>query len=223
MNFLPSWWWGTSNDNPKDTNSPNSMDVIEQTENSKEALEARILQAKKKSRNILKEAQTEKDPKRQIQLMKRKKQYDIQIQQLEGQIANLEQTSNAVQSASMAKDMVDIMKDSNVAMKHITSKMSVVDVTNVTDELNNTMIDINDIQRELSRPMGMDVLDQEEMEEDILNEIASWKEEEYIKEAQKVDDSLPVLPPKKEPVYNNNNNNNNNNDDGHYKIKATEI
>ena len=47
--------------------------------------------------------------------------------------------------------------------------MSVVDVTNVTDELNNTMIDINDIQRELSRPMGMDVLDQEEMEEDILN------------------------------------------------------
>ena len=221
MNFLPSWWWGTSNDNPKDTNSPNSMDVIEQTENSKEALEARILQAKKKSRNILKEAQTEKDPKRQIQLMKRKKQYDIQIQQLEGQIANLEQTSNAVQSASMAKDMVDIMKDSNVAMKHITSKMSVVDVTNVTDELNNTMIDINDIQRELSRPMGMDVLDQEEMEEDILNEIASWKEEEYIKEAQKVDDSLPVLPPKKEPVYNNNNNNNN--DDGHYKIKATEI
>ncbi len=222
MNFLPSWWWGTSNDKPKD--NPSSMDVIEQTDNTIDALIARKLQAQKKSRNLQKEAKIEKDPKRQIEIMKRKKQYDIQIQQLEGQIANLEQTSNATQSASMAKDMVNIMKDSNVAMKDITSKMSVTDVEDVTDDLNENILEVNDIQKALSNPIGMDIVDQEDMNEDILKEIASWNEEVHIKEAQKVDDSLPVLPPKKEPVYNdNNNNNNNNNDDGHYKIKATEI
>jgi charged multivesicular body protein 4 len=217
MNLIPSWWWGSQQQQP--TKTPSTMEVVNQTDDSIDGLECRIMQARKKAHDLLKEAQQEKDKKRQLQLMRRKQQYDKQIQQMELQVANLEQTSNVVMSASMAQDVVGAMKNGSNAIKGITSTISVDEVEDVTDELNNNMQDMNDIQSALSRPIGMDVLDQEEQNEDILKEIASWSEKEDTEVAQRIEQEMPTIP-KKVAVKNNNDNNNNNNDNnnGHEKI-----
>jgi hypothetical protein len=206
MNLIPKWWWGGTNNNTTQTKEPTSMEVINEVDSSKDALEARTIQLKKKSRDLLKEAQNEKDKNKQLQLMKRRQIYENQIKQLEGQIINLEQTSNVVMSASIAQNVVGAMKHSSVAIKDITNKISVSDIDDVTDDLNEHLLDVNEIQNALGKPLGATY---EQDQDSILAEIASWSEQDEFEKAQRVEQDMPSVSHLRQKVTVNNNNNNN--------------
>lgn len=205
MNWISSFFTTTSSTTT--TTTTDTMTAIDQTDKSIEGLEARRMQYRKKARDLLDEARKSKDKDEQLKLMRQKAQYDATIKTLDGQIANLQKTSDAITSMSISHDVANSMKTASVNMKQMTSTFSVVDVEDTANDIAESMRDAQDMSNALSRPIGVEGYEQEEMDAQLLDEISSWQQQE-----PEPDLGLPNVP----TIKNNNNNDNN----GHYALKV---
>lgn len=213
------WLWG-SNQTKIETETPDAMDAINKTSESLDALQARRMQSLRKAHDLEKEAKETKDKKRALDIMKRRQMYIRQAEILEGQIQNLEQQAMAVESAAVSADIVRTMKQGSETMKHLVKTVDVGEVEQITDDMQENMQDLQDIQRALSRPisiMGGDE-DPDEEEARLMKEMESWNEVQHMEEADHIMKDFPVLPTEKVTP---NNNDNNNNRGGHLKSRIT--
>jgi len=102
-----------------------------------------------------------------LRILKQKRSYENQRDQLGQQSFNLEQQNFAVQSLRDTKTTVDAMKvgvkDFKKAYKHI----NIDQIENMQDELEDMMEDNNDIQEVMGRSYGMPEIDDDELEAEL--------------------------------------------------------
>lgn len=172
MEWVSSWF---SSPAPP---SADPREGIEQTANSLDAMNAKRLQAMKRSSDLLKEAKkhkTDGDEKRAMMCMKRRNQIEQTIRQMEGQILNLEKTSFVLDSTANTVDLANTMKTGSTAIKTMLSEVSIDDVDQIADDLDDGIRDASELANALARPMGGGVEDNEELEENILQQMNSWE------------------------------------------------
>lgn len=196
-----SWWnpnhWFAAPAPPK----ADAGDAIEQTMDSIDALHSKRMHLLKKSSDLLKEAKEHKgngDAKRAMMCMRRKQQVDVMARQLEGQLANLEKTSMMMDSTATTVEVAETMRSGSQTIETLLQQMSVGDIEQVADDLDDNMIQATELGDALARPLGgMEDPDEEAI---ILAEMESW-------EPAKEDPRVHMLPDV--PSDNNDNNNGN--------------
>jgi Snf7 len=176
MSWLVSWWTGSHA-------TPEIGETISTNIDNKDALIAKRMQLLKRSADLLKEAKA--SPKaRAITLLKQRQQVEQQAAVYEGMIANVEKTTMALDSAATSVQLARTMKQSSVNMKQLMTEVTVGDVDQIADELDDNLSDVRALTDALSRPMGMDI---EDADEDIARQLQEW-------DAETVVDELPKLP-----------------------------
>lgn len=164
-------------------------DAIEQAMDSIDALHAKRMHLMKRSADILKEAKqynSEGNKARAMSCMKRKQQIDMLARQLEGQLLNLEKTSMMMDSTATTVELAHTMKTGSDTIKSLLQDVSVGDIEQVADDLDEHMIEAHDLGEALAKPIG--VVEDPDQEETILAEMEEWGRDERI-------DNLPDVPP----------------------------
>ncbi len=186
-------WWNPSNwfvETPQ--SKVDAGDAIEMAMDSIDALHSKRMHLLKKSSDLLKEAKEHKgngDTTRAMMCMRRKQQVDGMARQLEGQLANLEKTSMMMDSTATTVEVADTMRSGSHTIETLLKQMSVGDIEQVADDLDDNMIQATELGDALARPLGG--MEDPDDEENILAEMESW---ERAKEDSRVD-MLPDVPP----------------------------
>lgn len=183
--WLPAWLGGTPSlqQQPSLSIRPakSTMEIIDDIHTNKEALEFKRLELLSQIEDIEDEArQLHKKGKKQqaITLLKRRQIKQTQVTQLEGQITNLEQAGNAVESTAVSVDVAASMKDGSNAVKDLLQQVSIKDIADTADELAQHINETGDIMDALAQPMGIsEAIDEDDMEATL----AEWDQEEQEK------------------------------------------
>eukprot|EP00005_Dracoamoeba_jomungandri_P000023 CAMPEP_0174251416 /NCGR_PEP_ID=MMETSP0439-20130205/1243_1 /TAXON_ID=0 /ORGANISM="Stereomyxa ramosa, Strain Chinc5" /LENGTH=229 /DNA_ID=CAMNT_0015331719 /DNA_START=35 /DNA_END=727 /DNA_ORIENTATION=+ len=118
---------------------------------------------------------------RAMRVLKQKKMYEQQRDQLMGQAFQMEQTNFMAQGMKDTVTIVQTMKETQGAMKATLKQMKIRDVENLWDEMEDLYEDTNEIQEVLSRSYGLpDELDEADLEAelDALGDDLDWGVEE---------------------------------------------
>lgn len=106
--------------------------------------------------------------KQALQVLKRKKMYEGQRNNLEAQGFNLEQTSFAIETAQDTKDSVAALKQSTVALKAAFKEINIDEVEDIQDEMDDIMMDQEEIQEVMGRAFGnVEDVDEDELMEEL--------------------------------------------------------
>jgi len=193
-----SWWnptnWWKGPPEPVVVVTSDPANAIELATDSIDALHSKRMHLLKKSSDLLKEAKEHKkngNTQRAMSCMKRKQHIDLQASQMEGQILNLEKTSMMMESTATTVELAHTMKTGSETIKSLLQEVSVDDIEQVADDLNDNMMEAQDLGRALSQPLGGNVVDDDD--ETILEQMEQWEEEKQDKEADKVVDKLPSV------------------------------
>eukprot|EP00475_Leptophrys_vorax_P018424 TRINITY_DN2519_c0_g1_i1.p1 TRINITY_DN2519_c0_g1~~TRINITY_DN2519_c0_g1_i1.p1 ORF type:complete len:227 (-),score=101.56 TRINITY_DN2519_c0_g1_i1:211-891(-) len=128
--------------------------------------------------------------------LKRKKMFEQQIESMFGKRVNLETQIMALQSAAANKDVLEAMKKGKEAIqKHINDKV-VDEVADVMDDINEGISLVQEMDEALSQPVGNDLLDDDELENE-LNELENEFDEIHIEDGF---DQVPAVMHKKKPM-----------------------
>jgi len=209
---MTSWWnptsWFGATTAVVAPTMTDPADAIELAMDSIDALHSKRMHLLKKSADLLKEAKEHKskgDKTRAMACMKRKQQVDTLARQLEGQLLNLEKTSMMMDSTATTVELAHTMKSGSDTIKSLMQDVSVGQIEDVADDLNEQMVDAHDLGEALARPLG--VQDDPDAEDTILAEMDEWDRDARV-------DNLPDAP---ETVRSNNDN-----DDGNSKVLVPE-
>jgi hypothetical protein len=135
--------------------------------------------------------------------LKKKKQRERALDQLYGVMTNLENAKMAVDSAMTVNETVGAMKHSTNVISAQMNGLSVEDIKEVHEELQNNTETVNEMMNAISADFsGMSPED----DEDIMRQLAEMDEEIQVEEATNIERMLPKPPTK--AVENDNNNNN---------------
>lgn len=104
---------------------------------------------------------------RAMQILKQKKMYERQRDQMMQQSFNMEQQSFAITSLQDTVTTVDAMKEGAKAMKKQFKKIDVDQIESLHDELEGLMEDNQDIQEVLGRSYGMEDVDEGDLEAEL--------------------------------------------------------
>eukprot|EP01029_Cantina_marsupialis_P011718 TRINITY_DN2602_c0_g2_i1.p2 TRINITY_DN2602_c0_g2~~TRINITY_DN2602_c0_g2_i1.p2 ORF type:complete len:210 (+),score=87.78 TRINITY_DN2602_c0_g2_i1:58-687(+) len=137
-------------------------------------LEVQILDCKKKMQQRGPAARGAKQ--RALQLLKRKKMYEQQRDQMSAQSFALEQTTFAISTAKDTVMQVDAMKQANTELKQQYKDVDVYEVEDLHDDMEDLMADAEDIQEVLGRSYGMDV-DEGDLEAELEGLEDDWAAE----------------------------------------------
>lgn len=206
--WLPTWLGGTPSPTVQATRARDirppvtktTSEVIEQLDDTMEGLETRILKAEQEAYTLEKRAKDlhKKGNKKQaIALMTQKKQKDKQIEQLQGQVLNMQQASSAVQHTAVAIDVAAGMRDGADMMKEMLQQVSVDDVTSAADDMAENIGQAEQLFDALSTPMGAVPVDEDDMDATF----AQWEQEEAEAREEKNPEEAMDLPsvPTNEP------------------------
>mmetsp|Transcript_52552 Transcript_52552/g.125521 ORF Transcript_52552/g.125521 Transcript_52552/m.125521 type:complete len:214 (-) Transcript_52552:123-764(-) len=122
---------------------------------------------------------------RAVQVMKRKKQYESQRDQLLGTQFNVESLAFAQEQADVTLSAVEAMKAGQQQLKHKTDAIGAKDVDKLMDdmaELNDQMKEINEV---LAQSTGMGMEDDGELEEEFAALQAQMVQEAMLPDAKK--------------------------------------
>ncbi|KXS17098.1 hypothetical protein M427DRAFT_54755 [Gonapodya prolifera JEL478] len=132
-----------------------------------------------------------------MRVLKQRKLYEGQRDQLMQQAFNMEQTAMATENLRNTAITLDAMKTGAKEMKAQYAKLNINKITDMQDEMEDLMDQANEIQEELSRsygtPEGVDDADLE-AELEALGDDLTFEEEEmpsYLQEGTEVPASLP--------------------------------
>jgi len=146
-------------------------------------------------------ANASKNKRAAMQALKRKKLYEGQVEKLQGTIFTLEQQKIAIEGLNTDVEVMNSMKGAATTMKQINNKMTIDDVDQTMDEIQEQMSLANEIGTAISNPLQNDQLD----EADLENELAALEEEnldEVLSTASLPSAPNTALPTKKAVVAN---------------------
>ncbi|KAK9721148.1 ESCRT-III subunit protein snf7, variant 2 [Basidiobolus ranarum] len=107
--------------------------------------------------------------------LKRKKQYEGQIEKISGSRMTIETQVMAIESANVNLETMNAMKAGSDAMKNIHGKLDIDKVDSTMDEIREQMDLANEISDAISQPVGFGY----DMDEDELNaELEELEQEE---------------------------------------------
>jgi len=129
-----------------------------------------------------------------LRVLKQKKMYEGQRDQLSNQAFNMEQTNFATQSLKDTVVTVAAMKDANTSLKKQLKSVNIDDIENLQDDLTDMMESNNEIQEALGRSYGIGDIDESELDD----ELASLGEE---LEMESTASYLSTSVPTSEPAY----------------------
>lgn len=174
--WIPSWGNGTAAKKPTiATPAPrNTGDTMQMLQENAAALEARKIQAEFKVAELLEEAKeyhAKGDKARAMGAMKRKKVWETRVAQYEGQLMKMEQTSMAVDSTAVSADVAASLKDASEDMKQMLAQMSLDEIDEVANDIEENIGDAHEAAEALARPFGtVSFIDEDELDA----EMSTW-------------------------------------------------
>lgn len=102
-----------------------------------------------------------------LRVLKQKKQYEAQRDQLSQQSFNMEQSNYAIQSVKDTKTTYDAMKAGAKEMKKEMKKVNIDKIEDMQDDMEDMLDQANDIQEAMSRSYGMPDVDESELEAEL--------------------------------------------------------
>merc|ERR1712029_1036458 len=121
-----------------------------------------------------------------LRVLKQKKQYESQADNLRNQSFNMEQVNYSTQMLKDTKITVDAMKVGVKEMKKEYKNVNIDQIEDMQDELADMMEDANEIQESLGRSYGMPDVDEDELEAELDalgDEIALDDDTSYLDDA----------------------------------------
>merc|ERR1712020_277818 len=120
-----------------------------------------------------------------LRVLKQKKQYEAQGENLRNQAFNMEQTNYATQSLKDTKTTVNAMKMGVKEMKKEFKNINIDQIEDLQDDLGDMLEDANEVQEALGRSYGMPEIDEDDLEAELdalgddlaLDEDASYLDE----------------------------------------------
>ncbi|ENN75790.1 charged multivesicular body protein 5 [Dendroctonus ponderosae] len=132
-----------------------------------------------------------------LRILKQKKLYENQLDNLRGQSFNMEQANFAHQTLKDTQTTVIAMKDGMKAMKRDFKKINIDDIDDVQDELADMLDQADEVQEALGRSYNTPELDDDELaaELDALgDELALDDDQSYLDDIGKLPDA-PITKP----------------------------
>lgn len=132
-----------------------------------------------------------------MRVLKQKKAYEQQVENLRAQSFNMEQAHYTTQTLKDTHSTVVAMKDGLTQMKKEFKKINIDQIEDVNDELADMMEEAEEVQNALGRQYGMPELDDDELNaelEALGDEIALDNDASYLDDVVKAPDA-----PDKEP------------------------
>ncbi len=116
--------------------------------------------------------------KRALQVLKRKKMYEQQRDNLSAQSFNIEQASFAIDTAKDTMDTVSAMKSATAQLKVEHKKINIDEIEDVQDDMADMLEDMNEIQEVMGRSYGIgDDIDESELEAELEGLEDEWEAE----------------------------------------------
>merc|ERR1712088_781023 len=132
-----------------------------------------------------------------LRLLKQKKQYEAQAENMRNQSFNMEQTLMATQTLKDTKTTVNAMKLGVKEMKKEFKNVNIEQIEDMQDELADMLEDANEVQEVMGRTYGMPEIDEDDLEAELDalgDDFAMDEDTSYLDEANKAPDA-----PAKEP------------------------
>lgn len=108
--------------------------------------------------------------------LKRKKGYESNLMKIENQIDSLETQLTAIESANLNLETMKAMKQGATAMKQIHGEYDVDKVENTMDDIREQVELAEEISEAISRPVGAEYVDEDELDEELAALQAEEKE-----------------------------------------------
>jgi len=102
-----------------------------------------------------------------LRILKQKKQYESQADNMRNQSFNMEQVSYSTQMLKDTKTTVNAMKIASKEMKKEYKNINIDQIEDLTDDLQDLMEDANEVQEALGRTYGMPDLDEDDLEAEL--------------------------------------------------------
>jgi len=135
--------------------------------------------------NARKNAKTNK--RAALQALKRKKRYDLQLQQIDGTLSTIEMQREALESANTNTAVLTTMNDAAKALKKANADLDVDKVHDMMDDI----AEQQDVAKEISEAISNPVAFGGEFDEDELEaELDALGEELELEEQEKLDEQL---------------------------------
>lgn len=182
---MSGWFAGWFTGNASETNSK-AQAAVQRSSETAEALHKKIKHLEAEIQKCIREAlahKKKKDMSRARTSITRKRLLENQLQQLQGQLLNLERQKFALENNTTTKVVFDAMKNGTEAMKNVQKDLSVEQVEDLATDFEEQMMDADEINTALSRPMGdMGLMDEEELDNelDMLEELPDPNENQDI-------------------------------------------
>ncbi|XP_031473256.1 vacuolar protein sorting-associated protein 32 homolog 1-like [Nymphaea colorata] len=103
-----------------------------------------------------------------MQCLKKKKLYDVQIQQIRNFQLRVQDQMVLLEGAKATTDTVDALRTGAAAIKKMQQEMNIDDVDKTMGEIHDQVDDLRQIQEALSAPLGVADFDEDELEEELL-------------------------------------------------------
>ncbi|KAL1483112.1 hypothetical protein MTO96_002182 [Rhipicephalus appendiculatus] len=161
---------------------PNLTDCIASVDGRAESVEKKIAKARRRAEE------------KALRVLKQRKMYEQQRDNLMQQSFNMEQANFATQTLKDTKITMDAMRLGVREMKREYKKVNLDDIDDLQDELEDMLDQANDVQEALGRSYGMPDVDDTELEAELDalgDEIALDEDTSYLDEA-----SAPRIPTK---------------------------
>ncbi|KRZ03191.1 Charged multivesicular body protein 4b [Trichinella zimbabwensis] len=114
-----------------------------------------------------------------LHALKRKKQYEKQLQQIDGTLATIEFQREALENASTNTEVLNVMGHAAKALKAAHNNMDVDKVHDLMDDISEQQDVANEISEAISNPIG---LNQDVDEDDLMAELEELEQEELDKQ-----------------------------------------
>jgi len=121
--------------------------------------------------------------KRAMDVLKRKRMYEAQRDQLGAQQFNIDQTSFAIETVKSTQTTVAAMKEASKTLKKENKKISLNEIEDMQDEMEDMLEDVGEISEILGRSYGMP----DGVEEDDLDAELAYLEDEWANEEVELD------------------------------------
>lgn len=174
---------------------PNLTDCISNVDSRSESIEkkiakldAELLKYKDQIKKMREGPAKNSVKQKAMRVLKQKKMYETQRENLAQQSFNMEQANYATQMLKDTKITVDAMRLGVKEMKREYKKVNIDDIENLQDDLEDMLDQANEVQEALGRSYGMPEVDDDELEAELDalgNEIALDEDTSYLDDAVK--------------------------------------
>ncbi|CAK9194614.1 unnamed protein product [Sphagnum troendelagicum] len=193
--MFPLSFWKPKEEQPNTLSTLHKLDeTLEMLEKKEKVLQRKIATEIEKARDFTRA----KNKRAAIQCLKRKKLYEVQVEQLGNFQLRIHDQMIMLEGAKATTETVDALRSGAAAMKAIHKATNIDDVDKTMDEINEQTENMKQIQEALSTPIGAAAdIDEDELEAELEDLEQAELEEQLL---QPSTTQLPPVPAHSRPT-----------------------